>query len=273
MSSRRARGRGNARGGRQQNVRNQQMDSNGPGGRIRGTPQQVLDRYLALARDASSAGDSMLAENLYQHAEHYSRLLSAATPPQQQNQQNQGNSRDDQSYDDADGDGDGDGNQADQGGNAQQDRQQDRQQQDRQQQDRQPQDRPQRGRPRRSAAADTETAEPTREATEQPDAPAEAPEWTAGDQQPDGEQPAGPPRRRRRSRFQRQQDQEGGDNAAPQASDTSNDANGTGNGADSNPVPPIDLSKAPSEPVAPEPVSSEPAPKEKPVEPGEQSLV
>ena len=67
MSSRRTRGRGNSRG-RQQNIRNQQMDSNGPGGRIRGTPQQVLDRYLALARDASAAGDTVLAENLWQHA-------------------------------------------------------------------------------------------------------------------------------------------------------------------------------------------------------------
>ena len=93
MSSRRTRGRGNSRG-RQQNIRNQQMDSNGPGGRLRGTPQQVLDRYLALARDASAAGDTVLAENLWQHAEHYTRLLNAAAPPQQQpqqhpNQQNQ----------------------------------------------------------------------------------------------------------------------------------------------------------------------------------------
>ncbi|MGY9054082.1 MAG: DUF4167 domain-containing protein, partial [Alphaproteobacteria bacterium] len=91
MSSRRVRGRGNnnnnTRGRQQQNIRNQQMDSNGPGSRIRGTPQQILDRYLTLARDATSVGDTVLAENLWQHAEHYTRLLNAATPPVQQNQQ------------------------------------------------------------------------------------------------------------------------------------------------------------------------------------------
>lgn len=248
MSSRRARGRGNSRGGRQQNVRNQQMDSNGPGGRIRGTPQQVLDRYLALARDASSAGDSVLAENLWQHAEHYARMLNAATPPQQQNQQHQGNGRDDQFYDDADGDGEGDGKQADQNANAQQDRQQ---------QDRHQQDRPQQGRQRRSAEASNEEGEQRGEPREQPAAPAQTPEWTGGDQQADGEQPASPPRRRRRSRFQRQQDQEGGDSAAAQSAEAGNDS------SDTNPVPPIDLSVA----------VPEPAPTEKPREPGEQPLV
>jgi hypothetical protein len=245
MSSRRARGRGNSRGGRQQNVRNQQMDSNGPGGRIRGTPQQVLDRYLALARDASSAGDSVLAENLWQHAEHYARMLNAATPPQQQNQQHQGNGRDDQSYDDADGDGDGDGNQADQSVNAQQDRPQ---------QERPPQERP---RQRRSAAANNEPSEPKGEPEEQPAAPAPPPEWTGGEQQADGEQPASPPRRRRRSRFQRQQEQDGGDTASAQPADAGDDS------SDTNPVPPIDLSAA----------VPEPAPSEKPREPGEQPLV
>jgi hypothetical protein len=45
--------------------------------KIRGNAHQVLERYLALARDASSAGDRITAENYYQHAEHYYRLLSA----------------------------------------------------------------------------------------------------------------------------------------------------------------------------------------------------
>lgn len=264
MSSRRARGRGNSRGGRQQNIRNQQMDSNGPGGRIRGTPQQVLDRYLALARDASSAGDSVLAENLFQHAEHYTRMLNAAAPPQQQNQQHQGNGRDDQSLDDGDGNADGDSNQADQGGNAQQDRQQ--------------QDRQQSGRQRRSADANSEPGEANGEPGEQPAAPSAPPEWSAGDQQPGADQPASPPRRRRRSRFQRQQEQEGGDGTAPQSADASDNGasdsgasdNGTSengakeNGADTNPVPPIDLSAA-----APDAAPST----EQPREPGEQPLV
>ena len=99
IPTRRARGRGNPRGRQQSNIRNQQMDSNGPVGRLRGTPQQILDRYSAQARDASSAGDMVLAENLWQHAEHYARLLNAAQPQQQQqgaqNGQRQGNDRDD----------------------------------------------------------------------------------------------------------------------------------------------------------------------------------
>ena len=53
------------------------FDSNGPDGRIRGTAQQVMERYLALARDATSQDDRVTAENCYQHAEHYLRLLNA----------------------------------------------------------------------------------------------------------------------------------------------------------------------------------------------------
>ncbi len=33
------------------------------------------ERYLALARAAASAGDAIESENLYQHAEHYYRLM------------------------------------------------------------------------------------------------------------------------------------------------------------------------------------------------------
>lgn len=39
-------------------------------------PQQNLDRYIALARSAASSGDRIEAENYYQHAEHYLRLLN-----------------------------------------------------------------------------------------------------------------------------------------------------------------------------------------------------
>jgi hypothetical protein len=74
--ARRGRNRGN--GKRFVPVRNQTFESNGPDGKIRGTAQQVLDRYLALGRDASSAGDPISAESYYQHAEHYFRLLHAA---------------------------------------------------------------------------------------------------------------------------------------------------------------------------------------------------
>lgn len=54
---------------------NRAYDSNGPDVRIRGTANQIYDKYLALARDASSSGDRVKAENYFQHAEHYFRLI------------------------------------------------------------------------------------------------------------------------------------------------------------------------------------------------------
>ena len=63
MPPRRSRGRSNMRSGRAPAHRNQALESNGPEGRVRGTAQQILDRYLAMARDAQSGGDSVLAEN------------------------------------------------------------------------------------------------------------------------------------------------------------------------------------------------------------------
>ena len=67
--------RGNARraGG---NNRNHSFESTGPDAKVRGTAQQIADRYLMLARDASSAGDLVVAENCLQHAEHYQRIVN-----------------------------------------------------------------------------------------------------------------------------------------------------------------------------------------------------
>ncbi|MBT6656923.1 MAG: DUF4167 domain-containing protein, partial [Proteobacteria bacterium] len=59
--------------------RNQTFDSNGPEVRIRGNANQVLEKYLNLARDASTSGDRVLAESYFQHAEHYFRIISAFT--------------------------------------------------------------------------------------------------------------------------------------------------------------------------------------------------
>ena len=86
MPPRRSRGRNNMRSGRAPAHRNQALESNGPEGRVRGTAQQILDRYLAMARDAQSGGDSVLAENLFQHAEHYQRLVAQFAPPPAQQQ-------------------------------------------------------------------------------------------------------------------------------------------------------------------------------------------
>jgi hypothetical protein len=60
------------------NVINRVFDSSGPEGKVRGTPQQIIDKYNQLARDAQLANDRVATENFQQHAEHYMRLLSEA---------------------------------------------------------------------------------------------------------------------------------------------------------------------------------------------------
>jgi len=57
--------------------RSQTFDSNGPSVKIRGNAYQVFERYLALAREAQSSGDRIAAENFFQHAEHYFRMMNA----------------------------------------------------------------------------------------------------------------------------------------------------------------------------------------------------
>ena len=44
--------------------------------RVRGNANQLLEKYLALARDAQAAGDRIAAENYSQHAEHYFRMIN-----------------------------------------------------------------------------------------------------------------------------------------------------------------------------------------------------
>jgi hypothetical protein len=55
----------------------QTFDSNGPNVKIRGNAYQVFERYVALAREAQASGDRVAAENFYQHAEHYFRIMNA----------------------------------------------------------------------------------------------------------------------------------------------------------------------------------------------------
>ena len=66
--------RGNAGG----NVINRVFESAGPEGKVRGTPQQIIDKYISLAHDSQLSGDRVAAENFQQHAEHYSRILAVA---------------------------------------------------------------------------------------------------------------------------------------------------------------------------------------------------
>lgn len=60
------------------NIINRVFDSSGPEGKVRGTPQQIIDKYLALARDAQLGNDRVAEQNFLQHAEHYTRMLGEA---------------------------------------------------------------------------------------------------------------------------------------------------------------------------------------------------
>ena len=82
------------------NIVNRVFDSSGPEGKVRGTPQQIIDKYNQLARDAQLSNDRVAAENFQQHAEHYLRMLAEAQREQdarreqQQGQQGGGGQRD-----------------------------------------------------------------------------------------------------------------------------------------------------------------------------------
>ncbi len=71
------------------NVVNRVFDSSGPDGKVRGTPQQIIDKYNQLARDAQLANDRVATENFQQHAEHYLRLLSEAQREQDNRREQQ----------------------------------------------------------------------------------------------------------------------------------------------------------------------------------------
>ncbi|MBV8913978.1 MAG: DUF4167 domain-containing protein [Acetobacteraceae bacterium] len=70
--------------------RNHVFDSNGPDLRVRGTAQQLFEKYLQLGRDATSGGDRVMAESYFQHAEHYFRILNAMNQAAAQQQAGQG---------------------------------------------------------------------------------------------------------------------------------------------------------------------------------------
>ena len=60
------------------NIINRVFDSSGPEGKVRGTPQQIIDKYNQLARDSQLSNDRVATENFQQHSEHYVRLLAEA---------------------------------------------------------------------------------------------------------------------------------------------------------------------------------------------------
>ncbi len=53
----------------------QQLESNGPLGKVRGNAQQIYDKYKNAGHEALSAGDKYRAEMLFQYAEHYMVLM------------------------------------------------------------------------------------------------------------------------------------------------------------------------------------------------------
>ncbi|TLP42614.1 MULTISPECIES: DUF4167 domain-containing protein [Cohaesibacter] len=76
QKSNRTRGRGR----KAANPLSRSYDSNGPDVKIRGTASHIAEKYQSLARDAIASGDLVMAENYYQHAEHYLRIIAAAQP-------------------------------------------------------------------------------------------------------------------------------------------------------------------------------------------------
>jgi len=85
------RGRGRNRKG--QNPLTRSFESNGPDVKIRGTPAHVAEKYMSLARDAMASGDRVLAENYFQHAEHYNRIIMSYRDQQTGADNNQGSGR------------------------------------------------------------------------------------------------------------------------------------------------------------------------------------
>jgi hypothetical protein len=111
------------------NIINRVFDSSGPEGKVRGTPQQIIEKYQFLARDAQLSNDRVAAENFNQHAEHYMRMLAEAQremAAEQEARQGQygnnggGNGNGGQPYQNNGGNGQNGGNQN--GGNQQRDR-------------------------------------------------------------------------------------------------------------------------------------------------------
>ncbi|WP_051332739.1 DUF4167 domain-containing protein [Cucumibacter marinus] len=84
QQNKRSRGRNNRKN---VNPLTRNYESNGPDVKVRGNAAHIADKYVQLARDAAASGDSVMAENYFQHAEHYFRIISAAQAQNQQRQQ------------------------------------------------------------------------------------------------------------------------------------------------------------------------------------------
>jgi hypothetical protein len=110
----RSRGRNRRSGGNTSNNNhnnpNRHYESVGPDVKIRGSAQQVLEKYQQYARDAHTSGDRVLSEAYFQFAEHYQRIVAKqleAKDKQQQPQQRGGRDDRDNRRDDRDNRNDG----------------------------------------------------------------------------------------------------------------------------------------------------------------------
>lgn len=105
-NNRRPRGRNNNHSNKGGNNRTQVFDSNGPEVRIRGTAHQISEKYDALAKDALSIGDRVVAESYFQHAEHYQRIVlevNAQQAAREENKRAYENKNKNKSHESADG--------------------------------------------------------------------------------------------------------------------------------------------------------------------------
>jgi hypothetical protein len=114
----RSRGRNRRSGGNTSNANhnnpNRHYESVGPDVKIRGSAQQVLEKYQQYARDAHTSGDRVLSEAYFQFAEHYQRIVAKQAEakerqqPQAQPQQRGGRDDRDNRRDNRSGDSDDD---------------------------------------------------------------------------------------------------------------------------------------------------------------------
>jgi len=107
QQNRRMRGRGNNNNRKGPNPLTRNYESNGPDVKIRGSAQQIAEKYTSLARDAQSSGDRVMAENYLQHAEHYNRIIAAAQAqmPAQNFRENRDDDFDDEEREEAEAGG------------------------------------------------------------------------------------------------------------------------------------------------------------------------
>jgi len=98
MRQQQQRSRNRNRGRKSSNPLSRNFESNGPDVKIRGNANHIAEKYSVLARDALTSGDTVMAENYFQHAEHYFRIIAATQPnTTQANNQNNSNRDNDRS--------------------------------------------------------------------------------------------------------------------------------------------------------------------------------